>query len=503
MRLIFCWLAVTLAAEAGVIQGVVLEQASGLPLARTQVRLQPVPKPGGGEPRPFQTRTEKAGHFVFPRVPSGLYLVIATRENFFPAAYGQRRPSGTGTPVEVKEESDVFTELRMRRMGAITGRILDENGVGMPGVPVLAYHARLPLRIAGRAESDDRGIYRIHGLDPGKYWIRTAAITLSDGWNLLPTFGPESREAHEARIQAVSVDSETTDADIRPEPGALFRIRGKLQCTPLKPVTVTLSSETGKQSKLLPACAGPGPFDFEFESLAPANYELFAMTQDKTEAGFTELFLDHDSDAGNVSLGPLPRVMFEVRPDPQKAQLTLLGRRQDLAEAEQGREIPLTQTSLEPGHWEMNARVGSNQFVESIVNQFSPPRRPDTPQRASDWFPVFLGTRSNARIRITVSDRSGAIAGTVNSNGQKVPGAPVFLYPVAETARKSVGVKQVLSNTDGGFQFTGLPPGDYRVLATFDLNEVEEEALDEARAVTIHVDASQTASLDLQLWLAP
>ena len=503
MRLIVCWLVGALTIEAGVIQGVVLEQASGLPLARTQIRLQPVPKAGGGEPKPFQTRTEKAGHFVFPRVPPGLYLVIATRENYFPAAYGQRRPSGTGTPIEVKEDSEFFSELRMRRRGAITGRILDENGVGMEGVPVLAYRARLPLRIAGHAESDDRGVYRIHGLDPGKYWVRTAAITLNDGLNLLPTFGPETREAHEARIHAVIVDGETTDADIRPEPGALFRMRGKLQCTPGQPVTVTLSSETGKQSKLLPTCAAPGAFDYEFEGLAPGVYELFAMTQDKIEAGFADLFLDHDSDAGNLSLGPLPRVSFDVRPDSQKTSITLVGRRQDLAEAEQEHEIPLTRTTLAPGHWELNANVGENQYVESIANQFSPPRRRNIPERLSYWFPIFLETRGNGYIRVTISDRAGTIAGTVTSNSQNVPGVPVFLYPVAEAARKSVGVKQLLSNTEGGFQFTGLPPGDYRLLATFDINEVDEQILEEAKAPTIRVDASQTSAPRLELWLAP
>ena len=35
----------------------------------------------------------------------------------------------------------------MRHKGALTGRVLDENGVGTPGVPVVAYRARSPYEL--------------------------------------------------------------------------------------------------------------------------------------------------------------------------------------------------------------------------------------------------------------------------------------------------------------------------------------------------------------------
>src|SRR5690348_8023538 len=51
--------------QAGVIQGVVLEHASGRPLARALVRLEPVPQAGGGEMKPIATRAGRSGHFAF------------------------------------------------------------------------------------------------------------------------------------------------------------------------------------------------------------------------------------------------------------------------------------------------------------------------------------------------------------------------------------------------------------------------------------------------------
>ncbi len=127
--------------------------------------------------------------------------------------------------MDVTEDSTIFAELHMRHKGAVTGRVLDENGVGISDAPVLAYRARLPIRLAGSAITDDRGVYRIHGLEPGKYWVRSGAFVLEDGTGVLPTFGPESLESREARIHVVALDSDTPDADVR---------RSKADCSGLR-----------------------------------------------------------------------------------------------------------------------------------------------------------------------------------------------------------------------------------------------------------------------------
>src|SRR5262245_58748440 len=157
-------LAVASGVYAGTVRGVILEHASGRPLARTVVILDPIPLPGGGKPKQHTTRASRGGSYVFPSVEPGLCILQATHEGYFPAEFGQRIPNGHGAPIEVTKESELFAELRLRHKGAITGRVLDENGVGRAGVNVLAYRARMPPRTAGTARSDDRGIYRIHGL---------------------------------------------------------------------------------------------------------------------------------------------------------------------------------------------------------------------------------------------------------------------------------------------------------------------------------------------------
>jgi protocatechuate 3,4-dioxygenase beta subunit len=504
LRFVSCLLLVTASLQAGVIQGEVLEQASGRPLARTIVRLIPVPGQPSGSVRGLQIRANGTGHFVFPSVPDGLYLLTVQRKGYSTSAYGQRRPTGQGTPILVTPDSDLFAEFHMRKMGAISGRVLDENGIGLPDVTVLAYPARLPLRSVAEGKSDDRGVYRIAGLEPGKYWIRTAAAILDDGSGLLPTFGPLSRETHDARVQVVNLDEEAQDANVQPEPGLLFRLTGKILCDRPDgtPVTVTLSSETGKRSARS-ACAG----SYVLEGLAPALYEILATYEDPGGFGFVELSLDHNSDLGNVQLMKPPQVDIEFRNAADKSMIStsfnLVGRRDDLSSSDLPIKIPSPRATLAPGHWEMNAVAGPDQYVQAIVNQYRTGTRPRA-DRPAEWFDIFIDQRASARIQVMVSDRAGHITGTVALAGASIPGSPVFLWPVADDARRSLGgTRQTLTDTQGHFDFPGLPPGDYRVLATFDFSQADLEVFEEARAPTITVGSGQRTLADLTLWVAP
>jgi hypothetical protein len=488
--------------RAGVIQGVVMEQASGRPLARALVRLEPVPKSAGGEVKPFTMRSGRTGHFAFSDIQPGSYLLVAINEGYFPAAYGQRLPVGHGRPIEVTTDTNIFAELRMRHKGAITGRVLDENGVGTAGVSVIAYRARMPLRSAGSATSDDRGVYRIAGLEPGKYWVRSAAHTLADGSGWLPTFGPQGREIRDARLHQVNVDADTTDADLSPEAGALFHLSGLIQCDTEGPVTVTLSTETGRK------IAKSGcRMQYRFDGLAPAVYEVFAVVQDGSAAGFTDLFLDRDNDAGNVPVLQMPVVNFEMirsngARSPERT-IRISARRQDLSESEAARDITQTQVSLAPGHWEMRAQPPRGQYVVDMQGM-AEPRRPWTPQRPTDWFDLYIQPKYMTRIRVVLSDRPGQITGKVMTDEKPVAAAPVFLWPVAEPVRRSLaGSLQALSTIEGKFRFEGLPPGDYRILASFDLNELDAEMADFSQALAVHVEGAQTTDVELPVWVAP
>jgi hypothetical protein len=488
--------------HGGVVQGTVQEYASGYALSRTVVRLVPVPRPDNVNLKQMQLRTAGAGQFVFFNVPDGYYFLISTRDGYFPGAYGQRRPNGQGIPIMVNKDSDLFAQLRMRRKGALTGRVLDENNVGIEGAPVIAYRARLPLRVAGEATSDDRGVYRIHGLEAGRYWVRTGSHTLDDGSGILPTFGPSSREVREARAHEVRLDEDTPDADVRPEFGPLFPVSGEAQCFD-GIVKVTLTSETVHRVTQVPCGA-----TFSFPSLSPAVYEITAENLKDKESGFTEIFIDKVGVNASVKLQPPPTVEFELRRAGAAGRLdipySVTGRRQDLYEAGAVQRIDTPRATLLAGHWELSAQVGPDRYVESITNFRGELRRGIPLEKSIEWFDIFIESRSPGRVSIVIADKAAQLSGTVSNEGKPVAGAPVFLWPVAESARRSLhGYRMVIADTEGKYHLDGLPPGDYRLLATYDYTDIDEAALDEGRAITVHATESQKTAADLPLWIAP
>ena len=177
-----------------------------------------------------------------------MYLLRATRAGFAPFEYGQKEWKSAGRPMSVEQDGSLYLDIRLRRYAAISGTVLDENEIGIPDQKVIAYPATLPLRIAATAITDDRGIYRIHGLEPGTYYVRAAAKQLEDGSGLLPTFHKETMAVDQSITVDVDLDQQADDVDIRPFPGKLFRVSGKVMASPPVPVTVKLDLGRGPGS---------------------------------------------------------------------------------------------------------------------------------------------------------------------------------------------------------------------------------------------------------------
>jgi hypothetical protein len=146
----------------------------------------------------------------------------------------------------------------------------------------------MPLRSAGQATSDDRGLYRIAGLEPGKYWVRSGGHTLEDGAMWLPAFAPQGVEVRDARVFPVTVDADTAYADVSPIGGFLFPVQGLVTCDHPGEVVVSLSSDTGQRlarTVCTPAAAG----EFSFPENPAGYYELFGTFADNSGAAWMEL----------------------------------------------------------------------------------------------------------------------------------------------------------------------------------------------------------------------
>ena len=200
-------LALAVPSGAAVIRGSVTEALTGSPLARTLIQIEPIPgTPGAAQ----SVRAGERGQFEFGALAAGGWVLKATRPGFLPIENGQRRWNSAGFPLIVAADDAPFVSLRMQRFGAVLGTVRDENEIGIADFDVTAWRTTQPPRLVARGKTDDRGIYRISGLEPGTYVIRSAAHT-EDELQFIPTFAPATLQLETAQQPGqLIVDNEST-----------------------------------------------------------------------------------------------------------------------------------------------------------------------------------------------------------------------------------------------------------------------------------------------------
>ena len=444
MRIVLLAASATLALHAAGIRGVVVEDATGHPVARALVVAQPI---AGTSAATRSARSNRNGQFDLAALPQGAYLVLASRRGFAPVQYGQKQWKGSGVPVAVEESGDTSIEIRLQRYGSIAGAVLDENDVGLPDHDVVAYRDSRPPVLAARATSDDRGRYRLWGLDPGSYLVRTVGKEYDQG-GYLPTFARQTMRVDEAMPTEVALDRETDHVDIRPFPGRLFTITGRT--VPL--AAVTLLSDVGAQTVSADARG-----NFRFPPVAPGPYELSARSiasraPRQSLAAWQAINVDRDRADYRLSLAPLPVLSVRLEDpqgqplDPQRVQLLL--RRRDLSGAAPSQTFR-PPAALPPGRYEI-ALAPSPDYYATGFDGHAP---------AAGWNQVELA--STTEVRIVLSPHPARLHGAVEDRGKPVAGVPVYL--------EADGLEPRMTRTDtaGHYEFYGLAPGRYRVWASF------------------------------------
>jgi hypothetical protein len=152
--------------------------------------------------------SDDKGGFAFANLPAGRFTLTASRPAYIPATYGSRRPGRPGTAVAVAA-GQVLTGLTiaMTRGAAISGTVRDPNGRPAPRVEILVRPAGLPVEagIPRRGVStiltDDRGMYRAYGLEPGAYVV-AAVPSLHTGSVEVRAMTPAEMDAALRDLQA-------------------------------------------------------------------------------------------------------------------------------------------------------------------------------------------------------------------------------------------------------------------------------------------------------------
>ncbi|HUJ21250.1 MAG TPA: carboxypeptidase-like regulatory domain-containing protein [Bryobacteraceae bacterium] len=504
MRNIIILLAWSVAvAHSAVIRGVVLEHSTGRPLARAEVRISSVGARGAGGA--VTTRANSSGLFFVSGLAPGGYLLSAVRKGFAVLRYGQKTWKAAGTPIILPEQDSSFVaELRLRRLGAITGAVLDENQVGLPDQQVFAYQATRPPRLITKAKTDDRGIYRIGELLPGRYYVRTRGGGLEEDPSPAPTFFKESASVDEAIPVEVELDGQASDVNIQPPFQKLYRLSGSAQIArqAFTGLSVELMSDMGPVGGSVDSSGG-----FVYEQLSPGTYELRAEAISRTGmklGGYQKLTLESDLSDVSLPLGPFIDMHFEFA-DPQGSHVDGTGskvsaRRVDLAGKGPVRPLRPEDDELPPGPWEISVTPPAKRYVVSISRS----GHDDMPKLADGW-KEFLIAGNFLAVRVGLSPSPAALHGIVMASAdQPAIGAPVFLKPAdADTGAGLTGPRITTADMSGRYHFTGLPPGNYLVFSSFDFQTLDDVEVPAAATTTVSLKEGVESRQDLDLFAAP
>lgn len=171
--------------RTGLIVGQVVDAATDKPIGGAIVAI--VGSGGGraanGQPVAPQPRilTRVDGRFFFGDLPRGNFTISASKAGYASGAIGRRRPDGPSQTLALDIDERVGDVIvRMWKLAAIGGTVVDETGEPLVRVQLRAWHrtfvaGHARLAQAGTAFTDDRGQYRFGALMPGDYAIAASA----------------------------------------------------------------------------------------------------------------------------------------------------------------------------------------------------------------------------------------------------------------------------------------------------------------------------------------
>jgi hypothetical protein len=243
-----------------------------------------------------RARTDADGRFLLTNVAPGRYQIMPVAPAYVVAGLGTSYPPGRPlTLVAGEEVKDI--DFQMEPGGVITGRVTDADGnpvIAEPVVmmPVEENPGAPRFNLDQRRMTDDRGVYRIFGLPPGRYrvWVGRAddsgAVTYGQRKLFRRTFYPDATEQAQARIVEVKSGIESTDIDIKVGSAVkTYKVSGRFVTAdtnqPVANIPVgygTLDARGRRTSGYSYGTTTNARGEFQTDGLAPGRYAVYATS---------------------------------------------------------------------------------------------------------------------------------------------------------------------------------------------------------------------------------
>ncbi|MBI3934680.1 MAG: carboxypeptidase regulatory-like domain-containing protein [Acidobacteria bacterium] len=519
---------------SGTIEGTVVGALTQAPIPGVTVIVQSSDAAGKSGKR--STTTDASGTFRIEGVDDGEYVASFEHAGFAP--FGRDDPSGK--PFRVSGSSPVRLRAELVSLAKLSGRVLAGD---QPAASATVELVRSGV-MAASARADDQGIFQLESIVPGRYLLRARPETVQKGVADTKSqdegepreSSPQGGELADEKLAGEELPDEATDwmptyypgvvdrltaATLVIRPGAelyghdfslraapVFPLRGTVHTPDALPVpgaTVTLSDAEGRgMSPQRTKTNQDGVFEFprvpEGEWRLRAQQRPVNITWSGTASVFinpgepaapqlwisapfdVEGFVDYD-DPPNSSRTHNVTALYLVPADPLSEQYHGFHdkRGRFLLRSVQPGRYRIRPTGAVPGYYLAGAFLGGSDVLNQAVDLYS---------RAEP-------------IRVLYKPNGGRVQGQVE-NGQ---GSLVALIPQDEGLRHTQFIHTTTPGHRGGFELSGLRPGDYYAFAFERAAHFEPDLLEDvtfirnlvSQAVSVRVNDNSASSVELKI----
>ncbi len=470
---------------------------------------------GGITTRSYKTTlTDEEGKFQFTGLPQRTYTINVTESLGYVTA-----PRPVNAPPQVYRIGDQAV-IRLMRGGVITGRVTYPNGEPIIGVYVTAFRVRdaegIPLKYQTNFRTrltDDRGVYRIYGLQPGSYIVAANHSGASFYGNQSPfdgdaaTYHPASPRDTASELQ-VAAGTELANIDIRYRSERGHVLSGKViggsapnGSTTYLANIMLLTYPAGMHAGITASRPDDTDNGFAFLGIPDGEYELIADRGSADGEGNlraeSRRVTVRGGDVIGIELKLMPmasitgRVLLEAsttacdpKAKPSVEEFMIVPRREEKATETTAQTFRYQQAFVpdEKGEFKLYGLIagqyriastlpGENWFVKSIASATGPAnttaKSPATTDLGRSGITLKSGEKLSG-VTITIAD------GAVSLRGNLAPAKPggrlssrvrVHLIPAELTAVEDALRYGETITTDGSFAFTNFAPGKYWLLA--------------------------------------
>jgi hypothetical protein len=271
---------------------------------------------------PFQakTRTDGDGRYLVSGLAEGSYVVTAVLKAFV-AADSSGDPTLSRTVTLDAGEAREKLDFALMRGGVMTGKVTDDVGAPLIARRLRIYRVDEQSRrrdyynssLYEMLQTDDRGVYRIYGLPPGRYIINAGGEGGGDllrigGGKFALTWHPDTTDEKQARVIEIKEGSEVAEVDIRFASArktyeAAGRVVDRETGKPVPRLSVSCISKPEKDSPVSgfsTDAIADGQGNFRLPGLPPGRYKV-VVRDVLEERGYTGEVTEFEITNDNVS----------------------------------------------------------------------------------------------------------------------------------------------------------------------------------------------------------